>query len=43
MIGLDPTILLASVIAGAAPILLATLGETITERGGLINLSHQQG
>lgn len=39
MIGLDPTILLASVIAGAAPILLATLGETITERGGLINLS----
>ncbi|MGC9324920.1 MAG: ABC transporter permease [Desulfomonilia bacterium] len=32
-------ILLASVIAGAAPILLATLGETITEKSGIINLS----
>lgn len=39
MNGLDLTVLLASVIAGATPILLATLGETITERGGLINLS----
>lgn len=33
------TILFASVIAGATPILLATIGETITEKGGLINLS----
>ncbi len=33
------TILLASVIAGAAPILIASLGETITERAGIINLS----
>lgn len=33
------TILLASVIAAAAPILLATLGETITEKSGIINLS----
>lgn len=33
------TILLASVIAGATPILFATIGETITEKGGLINLS----
>lgn len=33
------TILFASVIAGAAPILFATLGETITEKAGLINLS----
>ena len=35
----DITILLASVIAGAAPILMAALGETITEKAGLINLS----
>ncbi|KKL13632.1 hypothetical protein LCGC14_2523810 [marine sediment metagenome] len=27
------------VVAGATPILLATLGETITEKGGFINLS----
>ncbi|MBN2538483.1 MAG: ABC transporter permease [Deltaproteobacteria bacterium] len=33
------TILLASVVAGAVPILLATLGETITEKSGIINLS----
>jgi general nucleoside transport system permease protein len=33
------TILLAGVVAGAAPILLATLGETITEKSGIINLS----
>jgi simple sugar transport system permease protein len=37
--GFDLTILLAGVIAGAAPILLATLGETVTERSGIINLS----
>lgn len=36
---LDMSILFAGVIAGAAPILLATLGETITEKAGLINLS----
>ena len=39
MHGLDVTILLAGVVAGAAPILLATLGETITEKAGIINLS----
>ncbi len=33
------TILFAGVIAGAAPILLATIGETITEKAGIINLS----
>ncbi|NNG02410.1 MAG: ABC transporter permease [Desulfobacteraceae bacterium] len=33
------SILFAAVVAGAAPIILATLGETITERAGLINLS----
>lgn len=37
--GLDATILMAGVVAGAAPILLATLGETITEKAGIINLS----
>jgi general nucleoside transport system permease protein len=39
MLDFDLTILLASVVAGAAPILLATLGETITEKAGIINLS----
>lgn len=33
------TLLFAGVIAGAAPIVLATLGETLTEKAGLINLS----
>ncbi|MFH1982302.1 MAG: ABC transporter permease [Pseudomonadota bacterium] len=33
------TLLLAGVLAGAAPILLATLGETLTEKAGVINLS----
>jgi ABC-type uncharacterized transport system permease subunit len=33
------TILFAGVIAGATPIVLAALGETITEKAGLINLS----
>lgn len=39
MIELDLSILLASVIAGATPIVLAALGETITEKAGIINLS----
>jgi len=39
MTELDITILFAGVVAGAAPIVLATLGETITEKAGLINLS----
>jgi ABC-type uncharacterized transport system permease subunit len=39
MSDIDMTILIASVIAAAAPILLATLGETITEKSGIINLS----
>ena len=30
---------LAGVLAGASPIVLATMGETITEKAGLINLS----
>ncbi len=36
---IDVTVLIASVISAAAPILLATLGETITEKAGIINLS----
>ena len=36
---LNPVILLASVVAAATPILLATLGETLSERAGTINLS----
>jgi len=39
MIELNLTILFAGVIAGAAPIVLAAIGETITEKAGLINLS----
>jgi general nucleoside transport system permease protein len=38
--GIDLTIIgLASVIALAAPVLFAVIGETITERAGIINLS----
>jgi general nucleoside transport system permease protein len=36
---LDLTLIIAGVIAGAAPIVLAAIGETITEKSGLINLS----
>lgn len=39
MIELDITILFASVVAGATPIVFAALGETITEKAGIINLS----
>jgi len=39
MVELNFTILFAGVVAGAAPIVLAALGETITEKSGLINLS----
>ncbi|NWF80098.1 MAG: ABC transporter permease [Chloroflexi bacterium] len=33
------TIFLAAVLAGAAPLIFATMGETLTERAGVINLS----
>ena len=33
------TILIASIVAGAAPIVLAALGETLSEKAGVINLS----
>ncbi|UCF91712.1 MAG: ABC transporter permease [Desulfobacterales bacterium] len=39
MTELDLIILLASVVAGAAPVVMATAGETVTEKAGLINLS----
>jgi simple sugar transport system permease protein len=39
MFELDLTILFAGVVAGAAPIVLAALGETVTEKAGIINLS----
>jgi simple sugar transport system permease protein len=39
MTELNATILFAGVVAGAAPIVLATLGETVTEKAGIINLS----
>jgi simple sugar transport system permease protein len=39
MFELNLTILFASVVAGAAPIVLAATGEAITEKAGLINLS----
>ena len=39
MTELDITIFFAGVIAGATPIVFAALGETITEKAGLINLS----
>ncbi len=36
---LNPVLLAAGVVATAAPVLLATLGETLSERAGTINLS----
>ncbi|MFH2219978.1 MAG: ABC transporter permease [Pseudomonadota bacterium] len=36
---LNLTVLFASVAAGAVPVVLAVLGETITEKAGIINLS----
>ncbi len=36
---LNLTLMLAGVVAGAAPIVLAAVGETITEKAGMINLS----
>lgn len=39
MIFPDLSILIAGVIVGAAPIVIATIGETISEKSGIINLS----
>lgn len=38
MSGIDPSLLLASLMVAATPILLAALGELIVERAGVINL-----
>ncbi len=39
MNGMELATLLAAVVAGAAPVIFAAVGETVTERAGLINLS----
>jgi len=39
MVEFDLAIIMAGVIAGAAPIVLATLGETLAEKSGVVNLS----
>ena len=39
MSDVNVAIMLASIVAGEAPIILAAVGETITERAGVINLS----
>lgn len=39
MIDANTPILLGSIVAGAAPIVLASLGETLSEKAGVINLS----
>ena len=36
---LNITLLLASIVASATPIVLASLGETLSEKAGVINLS----
>ena len=39
MMELNVTLIFAGIVSGAAPIVLAALGETITEKAGVINLS----
>ena len=39
MSDLNIAIILGSIVAGAAPIVIAALGETISEKAGVINLS----
>ena len=36
--GINPVILVATLMASAVPILLAALGETVVERAGVLNL-----
>lgn len=38
MTGIDPTLLFASLIVAATPILLAAIGELVVERAGVLNL-----
>ncbi|SNR60510.1 ABC transporter permease [Desulfurobacterium atlanticum] len=35
----DYSTVMATIVSGAAPLIFASLGETVTERGGVINLS----
>jgi ABC-type uncharacterized transport system permease subunit len=39
MMNFDVVVLLATIVAGAAPIVFAAVGETLTEKVGVINLS----
>ncbi|HOM28719.1 MAG TPA: ABC transporter permease [Deltaproteobacteria bacterium] len=39
MDGFDMLLVASAVIAGATPLVMATLGETLTERAGVVNLS----
>jgi ABC-type uncharacterized transport system permease subunit len=39
VIDIHPTVFLSSVVAAASPLVLAALGETLTEKAGVINLS----
>ena len=36
--GINPVILIATLMASAVPILMAALGETVVERSGVLNL-----
>ena len=36
--GINPVVLIATLMASAVPILLAALGETVVERAGVLNL-----
>ena len=36
--GINPVILIATLMASAVPILLAALGEAVVERAGVLNL-----
>lgn len=38
MLGLDPTLLVASLMVASVPILLAALGELVVEKAGVLNL-----
>ncbi len=37
--GINPVILIATLMASAVPILLAALGEAVVERAGVLNLA----
>ncbi len=37
-LGIDPVLLIASLMVSATPILLAAIGETVVEKSGVLNL-----